>query len=206
MRGLPDRARTDRVRQEIKQRMMKLEDDFLAVAELIEEAVEGRYYQSWRSPSHPQGYLDPEDYFRGELGVSPRTIWKRLAVLRAWRSLPPADAGQARQALAYIGPAKAAIIAPAIEQGGDWKAWTDEAAETNEDALQAHISDSLGLKPRGAVLAPGERVYRFLHAHMPDEESRLLLEHFCLAGRKKTGSENFVGIFIAAMQECLGSW
>ena len=198
---LPERPRLDLVRQEIKQRLVKLEDDFLTVAELIAEAVEGKYYQSW-------GYLDPEDYFREELGFSPRTIWKRLAVLRAWRTLPPEDAGPARAALAQIGPAKAAIIAPAIQQGMDWRVIVQEAADHNEEMLQARVSSVLGLRPRGNTLPlpPGEQTYRYLHARMPDEESRLLLEQFRLAGRRKTGSENFVGTLIAAMQECLGSW
>ena len=196
---LPARPRLDLVRQEIKQRLVKLEDDFLTVAELIAEAVEGNYYQSW-------GYLEPDDYFRDELGFAPRTIWKRLAVLRAWHSIPPAEADQARLALAHVGPSKASIIAPVIERGENWKVWTAAANAVNEEALQAAVSEALGLKSRGLVLAPGERVYRFLHAHMPDEESRQLLEQFRLAGRKKTGSENFVGTLIAAFQECLSEW
>ena len=196
---LPNRPRLDLVRQEIKQRMVELEKDWLVVIELIAEAVEGKYYQSW-------GHLSPEDYFRDELGFSPRTIWKRWAVLRACRTLPPAEAAQARLALAHIGPSKASIIAPAIERGGDWKAWTAEAEATNEESLQAQVSERLGLKPRGTVLAPGETVYRYLLNHMPDEESRELLEQFCRAGRKKTESENFMGILIASWQECLSEW
>lgn len=196
---LPERPRLDLVRQEIKQRLVKLEDDFLTVAELIAEAVEKKYYQSW-------GYLEPDDYFRDELGLAPRTIWKRLAVLRAWHTIPPAEAGQARLALAHVGPSKASIIAPAIERGENWKVWTAAANAVNEEALQVAVSEALGLKPRGHVLAPGETVYRFLLNHMPDEESRKLLEDFARAGRKKTGSENFMGTLIAAMQECLGEW
>ncbi len=62
-----------------------------------------------------------------------------------------------RAAMADVGVAKAAIIAPAVERTGEWLFWVRNAQQLPSVTLPRRVSEALDAVPRGREpLPPGE--------------------------------------------------
>lgn len=55
-------------------------------------------------------------------------------------------------------------------------------------------------------LKPGTRFEQMMEQAMPDYETQMLARQFFSLGKQYIGTRNAVGVMIAAMQECLGTW
>src|SRR5437667_104366 len=107
------------------------------------------YWSQVRRPD-ATAYDCEETYFRDVLGLASwRTAYKRLAIGRMLLSFGEPERAVLRSAIAEIGLAKAAVIAPAIERFGEWKAWLQVALQCSAALLQARVSEALDALPRG---------------------------------------------------------
>jgi hypothetical protein len=185
----------------------RVEPDRVLACELAWE-VHCRGYWSQVRRRDGTAYDCEETYFRDVLGLASwRTAYKRLAIGRMLLSFDEPERAVLRYAIAEIGLAKAAVIAPAIERFGDWKAWLQFALQCSAAILQARVSAALDALPRGREPSPpGERFRRAVLGAMPDIEAMELVERFFEIGAKVVGSPNAVAIFLAGCRECLPEW
>ena len=185
----------------------RVEPDRVLACELAWE-VHCRGY--WSQVRRPDGtaYDCEETYFRDVLGLASwRTAYKRLAIGRMLLSFGEPERAVLRYAIAEIGLAKAAVIAPAIERFGEWKAWLQVALQCSAALLQARVSEALDALPRGREPSPpGERFRRTVLGAMPDIEAMELVERFFEIGAKVVGSPHAIAIFLAGCRECLPEW
>ena len=108
-----------------------------------------------------------------------------------------------RAAIAEVGLAKAAVVAPAIERFREWKTWLQLALQCSTAVLQTRVSEALEALPRGREPSPpGERFRRAVLGAMPDIEAMELVEHFFEIGAKVAGSANPVAILPGAASAC----
>lgn len=123
-------------------------------------------------------FQSEEEYFEFCFSLtSKRSAYKRMMIGRALASLPPAERDQARTEFAQLGIAKAAIVAPAVEDLADasvppgeivtgLRAWVEQARSGGahgrpmlEEELQRAVSSHRGVKSRGLPVplpAPGK--------------------------------------------------
>jgi hypothetical protein len=164
----------------------------------------------WSQVRRPDGtaYDCEKTYFRDVLGLASwRTAYKRLAIGRMLLSFGEPERLILRAAIAEVGLAKAAVLGPAIERFGEWKAWLQLALQCPTAVLQARVSQALEALPRGRELSPpGERFRRDVLGAMPDIEAMELVERFFEIGAKVVGSPHPVAIFLAGCRECVPEW
>jgi len=185
----------------------RVEPDRVLACEL---AWEVHCHGYWSQVRRPDGtaYDSEETYFREVLALTSwRTAYKRLAIGRLLMSFGDAERSVLRAAIAKVGLAKAAVVAPAIERLGEWNTWLQLALQCPTAVLQARVSEALDALPRGRELSPpGERFRRDVLAAMPDIEAMELVDRFFEIGAKVVGSPHPVGIFLAGCRECLPEW
>jgi hypothetical protein len=185
----------------------RVEPDRVLACEL---AWEVHCHGYWSQVRRPDGtaYDCEETYFRDVLGLASwRTAYKRLAIGRMLLNFGEPERVVLRTAVAEVGLAKTAVIAPAIERFGEWKTWLQLALQCSAAVLQARVSDALDALPRGREPSPpGERFRRAVLAAMPDIEAMELVEHFFEVGAKVVGSPHPIAIFLSGCRECLPEW
>jgi hypothetical protein len=173
-------TRADQVDAELRYRATRLESDFLTIVELCQEVIERGYYARFQ-------YRDAESYLEQRIGLSYRSVRRRLGTIEAIQKLPANERKPARAALVEIGSHKASIVAPALRNDpSGWREWVGKAKAVPEAALQQSVSLALGHRPRGTVVAraaqPGETWYaRVLAPPLPDELRELTQRVFKLA-------------------------
>jgi len=185
----------------------RVEPDRVLACELAWEVHCRGYWSQVRRPAGT-AYDCEETYFREILGLASwRTAYKRLAIGRMLLSFGEPERAVLRSAIAEVGLAKAAVIAPAIERFGEWKAWLQLALQCSAAVLQARVSEALEALPRGREPSPpGERFRRAVLGAMPDIEAMELVERFFEIGAKVVGSPHPIAIFLAGCRECLPEW
>jgi hypothetical protein len=193
-RTLPAIPRHEVVDQELRQRATRIETDFLTLCELVQEVADGAFYARF-------GFQDLDGYLEERIGLSYRSVRRRLTVLEAIRALPPADQDAAKVSLAALGASKAAVLAPMVKRPGvDWRTWAETAASTPVASLQAQVSRELGLRPRGAADAPGTRFLAYVLNQVPPdvrEEVQVVFD----AVAEVAGSTNAVEHFLLILAE-----
>lgn len=198
MTSLETRDRAAVVDAELRQRARRLETDFYALSELVIEARDGQYFTRF-------GFLDLASYLEDRLGLSARSILKRLAPAEAVLGLPPALQDEVKDRLAQIGSTKAAILAPALRRDSERALeWLEHASADTVGQLQDRVSRTLGLKPRGPHV-PGDRFRRMVVNQVPVER-RDQVEAFFEAGKRWIGTDNSVEVFLKAVEECAVEW
>jgi len=200
----PDRAQA--LHLVLKQLRRRVEPDRVLACELAWEVHAGSYWSQLRDDAD-RPYESEEGYFKDVLGlVSWRTAYKRLAIGRMLSQMPAAERPLVRAAVAEVGVAKTAVIAPAIERTGDWATWVD-LARMPTITLQLRVSEALQSRPRGRELAPpGERFRRVILSFLPDIEAMELVERYFELGQRVAGTDHPIGIFLAGCRECLAEW
>lgn len=180
-----------------------LESSMYVFLERLAEAEDGAI---WGRSSIPGGpYRDFADYCETRLGLSYRTVARRLAVLRSLWALPAAERAPATTALAQIGWAKASVLAPVLrELPATWREALAGAEEVGVEVLQERVSKALGLHPRGAT-APGWRWYRALLSGLP-EETRGEVEAVFAVGFRLAETENPIQVFLSMIREVSVEW
>jgi hypothetical protein len=184
---------------ELKRHATRIERDFLTVCELVQEVITEGYYARY-------GFVDAERYLEDRLGLSYRSVRKRVAALEAIRSLPATERESARQAIAEVGATKASILAPALKQDADgWRDWVKHAATETVEDLQSRVTTALGLKARGpAPEAPGAKFLAYVLNQVGDAREEVM-EAFEL-GMRLARSDHAVAVFIALCREVLPDW
>src|SRR5207302_2640675 len=185
----------------------RVEPDRVLACELAWEVHRHGYWSQVRRPDGT-AYDREETYFREVLGLASwRTAYKRLAIGRMLQSFGEPERAVLRAAIADVGLAKAAVVAPAIERFGAWKTWLELATQCSSEVLQVRVSEALESLPRGREPSPpGERFRRAVLGAMPDIEAMELVERFFEIGAQVVESPNPVGIFLAGCRECLPEW
>jgi len=191
----------------LKQLRRRTEPDRVLACELAWEAHAGGYWSQLRD-DHDRPYETEEDYFRDVLGLASwRTAYKRLSIGRMLSQIGVSERAVVRAAVAEVGVAKTSMIAPAIERTGQWAQWVQLARQLPAVTLQMRVSEALQAQPRGRdPLAPGERFRRSVLSAMPDIDAMELVERFFELGRRVTGTDHPVAIFLAGCRECLADW
>lgn len=187
---------------QLRERRGRLEAEFFAICDLVQEAIDGAYYVKF-------GFPDIDAYLRDAIGLSWRSIRKRLAPLEAVRaSLPAGEQDAAKVALAKVGAEKSAILAPAIRQDpGGWKDWAQKAERETVAALQARVSTALGLKSRGAAPdLPGSRWFTHTLNLIEDPGKRAEVEEAFTLGKQLAKTDNALGVFLRLVEECIQEW
>ena len=158
---LPRHVEVDTLLRQYRQR---LDEQFMGFIELARECIQEGYHTRW-------GYVDPEPYFEDRIGVSYRTVRRRLQTLEGVLRLPAEEQQDAKRALAALGSHKAAEVARIMgrDQGSPWRDMAEMATQMTEDALREEVSARLEAKPRGLPGAPGERFLRMILAQVPPD-------------------------------------
>lgn len=183
---------------ELRRLSTRIESDFFAVCELVQEAIDGAYYARF-------GFADAERYLEDRLGLSYRSVRRRLAVLDAVRALPAKDQEDAKTQLAAVGSHKAAALAPALRQDPQgWREWVKTAAAETVEAVQGRVTRALGLKPRGSTETPGSRFLAYVLNQVGDARDEVE-ETFRLGGQLAR-SDHAVAVFISLCREVLPDW
>lgn len=195
-RPVPRAAQVD---AELRQRATRLETDFFVICELVEEVRAESYHARF-------GFVDVETYLEQRIGLSYRSVARRLAAFKAVQALPPAEQAAAKTELAALGAHKAAVLAPALKQDPDgWRDWTKKAATETVDGLQKKVTTALGLKARGpSTDAPGARFLAYVLTQVGD--AREEVEEAFQLGMKLAQSEHAVAVFISLCREVLPDW
>lgn len=191
--------RAAQVDAELRQRAARLETDFFRIVELVEEIRAEGFYARF-------GFADVESYLEQRIGLSYRSVARRLAAVKAVQALPLADQDEAKAQLAALGASKAAVLAPALTKDPHgWKDWAKQAAAESVTDLQAKVSRVLGLKPRGpAPDAPGAKFLAYVLTQVGDAREEVQ-ETFEL-GMKLAQSAHAVAVFISLCREVLPDW
>lgn len=192
--------RAAQVDAELRQRATRLETDFFAICDLVEEVRAESYHARF-------GFVDVERYLEDRIGLSYRSIARRLGTAKAVRGLPERDRPEATARLAALGATKAAILAPALKQDPDgWRDWTKTAATESVDGLQQKVTTALGLKARGATLdAPGARWLAYTLNQVPPDTREEVAAVFTL-GETVAESDNAVQVFLCMVREVKVEW
>lgn len=185
-----DQPRHEVVDLMLRQHAQRLALQYLDFCELAEECISGKFYERF-------GFVDAEPYFQERIGVSYRTLRRRMAILEALHRLPPDTQPRARLALAEIGVSKASILAPVLGRPDeDWEKWVEFAKAATEDAVQAAVSDLTEAKRRGSAPADDwSRFYKFVLAQVPPER-RSQVEQVFRGIMALADSDNEMGAFL----------
>src|SRR5262249_53808625 len=115
----------------------RVEPDRVLACELAWEVHCHGYWSQVRRPDDT-AYDSEETYFSEVLALTTwRTAYKRLAIGRMLMSLGDVERSVLRAAIAEVGLAKAAVVAPAIERFGAWSTWLQLALQCPTAILQA---------------------------------------------------------------------
>ena len=175
----------------MRQLAQRIETDYLEFCAVAQTAMAENWHLKF-------GFVDASDYFEQRVGLSYRTLRRRLTILESIQRLPEAEQTEAKQILTEIGPKKAAAIAPMLGKPNlDWKAAADFAKGVNESAVQSMVSEKLGHQHRGlpASQHPGARFYDYvLNIVPPDERERTKFVFDELL--KMAGSHNPMAVFL----------
>src|SRR5262249_49535509 len=149
-----------------------------------------------------------EAYFRDVLGLASwRTAYKRLAIGRMLTSFAEPERAVVRAAIAVVGVAKAAVVAPAIEREGQWETWLRLGRGLSLVVLRVQVAAARKAQPRGREPSPpGEQFRRTVLAAMPDIEAMEVVERYFDIGARVVGTGHPVAIFLAGCRECLAEW
>lgn len=161
----PPAPRHEVVDLELRQRARRIEADYMAFIELAQEAIAGQYHLKF-------GFQTEEAYFSDRVGISYRSVRRRLQILEGVLRLPPAEQTEARAALAEIGAHKAAEVARILgrDGGAPWRDLVEFAKGVTEEALREEVSIRLGTKPRGLPAGqPGDAFLRYVLNQIPPE-------------------------------------
>lgn len=175
----------------LRQLAQRIETDYLDFCAVAQTAMAENWHLKF-------GFVDASDYFEQRVGLSYRTLRRRLTILESIQRLPEAEQPEAKKILTEIGPKKAAAIAPMLGKPDlDWRAAADFAKGVNESAVQSMVSEKLGHPHRGlpASQHPGARFYDYLlNIVPPDERERTKFVFDELL--KMAGSHNPVAVFL----------
>ena len=154
----------------LKQLAHRIEEDYFTFCALAQTAMTENWHQKF-------GFVDVSAYFEERVGLSYRTLRRRLAVLEAIQRLPEGEQAEAKTAMTELGSKKAGALAPLLGKPDlDWKAAATFAKGVNEAAVQSMVSEKLGHQHRGLTASqhPGERFYGYLlNVTPPDERERV---------------------------------
>src|SRR5262249_36684049 len=151
-------------------------------------------------------YRSEEEFWEEVVGVKRRTAYQMIAIGRVLRKIGVQPEGT--KALASVGLYKMDLLVSILEREPTEAAlerWAEVASTRTRSELREQVHQALG-RPVRTAAEPGSRFERMVELAMPDQESRALAEDFFRVGKEYVGSENAVGVMIAAMQECLASW
>ena len=175
----------------MRQLAQRIETEYLEFCALAQTAMAENWHLKF-------GFVDASDYFEQRVGLSYRTLRRRLTILESIQRLPEAEQTEAKKILTEIGPKKAAAIAPMLGKPDlDWRAAADFAKGVNESAVQSMVSEKLGHPHRGlpASQHPGARFYAYiLNLVPPDERERTQFVFDELL--KMAGSHNPMAVFL----------
>ncbi len=199
-----------RVAPDVQQRVLHLQrlaarvtEGFLALADTLYREHDAALWQTAVTTDGGR-YASEEVFWEEGVGVKRRTAYQLIAVGRAISKLTLS--ADDRDALAAVGLHKLDVLVPVLERRPEAATeWIAVARSHSREALRERVGEALGRPVRPAGV-PGARFQTFLINAMPDLESRQLAEDFFAAGAAHTGSDNAVGIVVAAMQEALGTW
>jgi hypothetical protein len=175
----------------LRQLAQRIETDYLEFCGVAQTAMNENWHQKF-------GFVDASDYFDQRIGLSYRTVRRRLAILEAIQRLPEAEQEGARLTLSELGAHKASAIAPMLGKPDlDWKAAAEFAKTAPETAVQSMVSEKLGHAHRGLAASqhPGSRFYDYvLNTVPPDERQRT--EFVFQQLMKMAGSHNAMAVFL----------
>jgi hypothetical protein len=176
----------------LRQLAQRIESDYFAFCAVAQIAMAENWHQKF-------GFVDASAYFDERVGLSYRTVRRRLTILEAIQRLPEGEQEEAKVTMTALGSKKAAVLAPMLGKPDlDWKAAATFAQGVNEAAVQSMVSEKLGHPHRGlpASQHPGDRFLAYLlNIVPPDEHDRV--ESAFNAGFKVTGSRNAMAVFLA---------
>jgi hypothetical protein len=180
-------------------------DRYLALAVAIHEEHEVGLWTKMRTRTgHP--YESEDQFWEEAIGLKRRTAYQLIAVGRVLSKVGIEEDGM--KALAGVGLYKMDLLVPVLEREPTQAAlqkWVNEARSRTRDELRELVHEALG-QPARSSSEPGARFAQMVERAMPDEETRKLTQDFFRVGKLYVGTENAVGVAIAAMQECLGTW
>jgi hypothetical protein len=172
----------------------------------------------WASATPTGGgrYASEEDFWEGAIGIKRRTAFQLIAVGGVLAQVSettgepttPAIQAEAAKILTPVGLHKLDVITPVLKKDPTLpvvKRWADLAKKNSRDALRELVAKALGRKLKDEA-EPGSRFRAYILNAMPSLERRELAEAFFEAGTRHVGTDNSVGIFIAAMEEVLVEW
>ncbi len=175
----------------LKQLAQRIETDYLEFCALAQTAMADNWHQKF-------GYVDASAYFDERVGLSYRTVRRRLAVLEAIQRLPESEQAEAKVTMTALGAKKAGALAPLLGKPDlDWKVAATFAKGVNEAAVQSMVSEKLGHQHRGLTASqhPGERFLAYLlNVVPPDERERT--EFVFQQLMKMAESRNAMAIFL----------
>ena len=175
----------------LRQLAQRIETDYLEFCAVAQTAMAENWHQKF-------GFVDAGDYFDQRVGLSYRTVRRRLTILEAIQRLPEGEQEAAKVTMTELGSKKAAVLAPMLGKPDlDWKAAATFAKGVNEAAVQSLVSEKLGHPHRGlpAGVHPGQRFYEYLlNTVPPDEQERTKWVFDQLM--KMAGSHNPMAVFL----------
>lgn len=175
----------------LKQLAQRIESDYLAFCALAQTAMLENWHQKF-------GYVDASTYFDERVGLSYRTVRRRLVILESIQRLPEAEQAEAKAIMTELGSKKAGALAPLLGKPDmDWKVAATFAKGVNEAAVQSMVSEKLGHQHRGLTASqhPGSRFYEYiLNIVPPDERDRTKFVFDELL--KMAGSHNAMAVFL----------
>lgn len=185
---------------ELRRLATRVETDFLEICELVEEVRREGFHARF-------GFVDVERYLEDRIGLSYRSVARRLAAAKAVRALPAPDQDDAKNQLAALGASKAAVLAPALQQDpAGWRDWVKKAATESVEGLQRKVTTALGLKARGqSTDAPGARWLAYTLNQVPPE-TREEVEAVFKLGATVAESDNAVQVFLCMVREVKVEW
>lgn len=148
----------------LRQGASRLETDFFAFVRLAKECIDEGLWARF-------GFDGPAKYFEDRIGISYRSLTRRLSILEGIKRLPEAEQPDAEHALAELGSHKSGILARAFGRDGvDWRELVEFARRATEEAVQDRVSTETRAKPRGPASEPGEKFLAYVLQHVPPDE------------------------------------
>ena len=181
--------------------------DMALLAELCWIAhLEGIWSQVKRADGRP--YESEEVFYEEVLQLgSFRSIYRYLAAGRVIAASSEDERPAVRRAVAEIGVAKVAVVAPAVARAPETReAWFDRARASDIDTLQRHVTDVVTGKEAGFASARGARLRAFLLTNAGSLEQRAVLERLFEVGRAVCDTDDPGVIHMAAVIEALAAW
>jgi len=152
-------------------------------------------------------YADPAPYLEERIGIAYRTYMQAVLVWSAHLAVAEGERPDVRAALEEVGVYRASVISPIIrEQPGQWRAWTDLAADKGmtREALQERVSKARGLPPAHSKKAE-DRLYNAFIALL-DRDQREEAETIIRAGMRVGETKDFFVVVYLALIEAAPAW